>query len=202
MDIKEIAEKNSKALGLFLAGIFLIGAGFLFFKVSTLSEGTQVELLEETGQPAEEKREKILVEIAGEVINPGVYELESGSRVNDLLIKGGGFSVEADRKWVSKNINLAQELVDGAKFYIPPKEENPNSNNQIPNNISNSNYQTLKININTASGAELDTLWGVGEVTAKKIIEGRPYQRTEELLEKKIVKSNVWESIKDEIKVY
>jgi len=59
-----------------------------------------------------------------------------------------------------------------------------------------------KININTASEAELDMLWGIGPATAQKVISGRPYQKTEDLLNKKIVKTNVWEEIKDKISVY
>lgn len=197
MDLDEITNRKKNAFVFLLTGLFLIGLGFLFYRITSLNEGTKVELLEENFEENNGSN-SIVVEIAGEVINPGVYVLDSGSRVNDLLIKGGGLSVKADRDWVSKNINLAMKLEDGAKIFIPAESSNLS-------NLSNSSNLTdlpSKININTATEAELDTLWGVGEVTAKKIIEGRPYQRAEELLERKIVKSNVWEAIKEEIKVY
>ncbi|RJR24651.1 ComEA family DNA-binding protein [Candidatus Microgenomates bacterium] len=193
------AEGKNKALGLFLAGVFLIGAGFLIFKISSLTEKTEVEIFEE--EPQVDENEVLIAEIAGEVINPGVYELKSGSRVNDLLIKGGGYTAKADRQWVSRNINLAMKLEDGTKIFIPAESSNLSNLSNLSNS-SNLPDLPSKINVNTASVAELDTLWGVGEATAKKIIEGRPYQKPEELLEKKIVKSNVWEAIKDEIKVY
>lgn len=59
-----------------------------------------------------------------------------------------------------------------------------------------------KININTASASELDTLWGIGEVRAKDIIDNRSYSSIDELLTKKVIPSNVFEKIKDEITVF
>jgi len=135
----------------------------------------------------------LVVEISGEIQKPGVYNLTSGSRINDLLIAAGGLSVNADRDWVVKNVNLAQKLTDGAKIFIPAVGENSQTDNQAVEG---------KININTASEAELDMLWGIGPATAQKVISGRPYQKTEDLLNKKIVKTNVWEEIKDKISVY
>jgi competence protein ComEA len=49
------------------------------------------------------------------------------------------------------------------------------------------------ININTASASELESLWGIGPVYAQNIIEHRPYSKVEELLEKKVLKENVYE---------
>ena len=59
-----------------------------------------------------------------------------------------------------------------------------------------------KINLNTASLSELDSLWGVGEVRAGEIVKNRPYAKVEELLTKKIVTKSVFEKIKDQIVVY
>ncbi len=58
-----------------------------------------------------------------------------------------------------------------------------------------------KINVNAASKSELDTLPGVGEVTAQKIIDNRPYQKLEELKEKKAVNKSTYEKILDKIKL-
>ena len=144
---------------------------------------------------------KIFIDVGGAVIKPGVYQLESGSRINDGLVAAGGLSGEADRDWVSKNLNLAMKLVDGQKLYIPQENTTLRQGYEGQGGVAGSSITSL-ININSASVSELDTLWGVGEATAKKIIEGRPYGSVEELLTKKIVKSNVYEAIKDEVSVY
>ncbi len=194
-------DKNKLALSVFLFGLILIGLGILGLKIFNSGNGPKVEILGESA-PAAVNTDSLMniiniikVEIAGEVIKPGVYELKEGSRVNDLLIAGGGLSAKADREWVAKSVNLAQKLTDGAKIYIPAVSTNWS-------NLSNLSNSPAKVNLNTASEAELDKLWGIGEATAKKIIDSRPYSRTETLLEKKIVNKGVWEKIKDEITVY
>lgn len=200
--MEELLQKYKLQIALLLIGLILIGVGILGYQYSRPNQEAEIEILSGHDEPEETAEAgRIIVEISGEVLNPGVYELAPGSRVNDLLIAGGGLSAKADREWVGKNVNLAQKLVDGVKIYIPRKETvNVGDSKASPT----SSPQTVqgKININIASAAELETLWGVGEATAEKIIAGRPFQKPEELLEKKIVKSNVWERIKDQITVY
>lgn len=108
--------------------------------------------------------EKIKVHVVGFVNNPGLIELEEGSRVNDAIEEAGGITEEGD---LSK-VNLAYVLSDGEKIYIPSvydeKMENENSNED-----KNSN----KVNINSASEIELQRITGIGSSTAKKIIEYR-----------------------------
>lgn len=191
--LEEFLENNKFTIGILLLGIILVGAGFLGFKVINFSGNQpEVQILGEENTDNSGK-EELVVEISGEIQKPGVYNLTSGSRINDLLIAAGGLSVNADRDWVVKNVNLAQKLTDGAKIFIPAVGENSQTDNQAVEG---------KININTASEAELDMLWGIGPATAQKVISGRPYQKTEDLLNKKIVKTNVWEEIKDKISVY
>ena len=141
---------------------------------------------------------EIFVDVAGAVMKPGMYQVEEGARINDALVAGGGLALEADRDWVSKNLNLAMKLVDGQKLYIPSTGE---LTKDTPSQVKGVSLTGL-INLNTASISELDTLWGVGEATAKKIVDGRPYGSIEELLTKKVIRSNVYEEIKDEIGVY
>lgn len=144
---------------------------------------------------------EIYVDVSGAVIKPGMYQLEGGARVNDALVASGGLSSAADRDWVSKNLNLAMKLADGQKLYIPQEGTTLRQGYEGQGGVAGSSITGL-INVNVASVSELDTLWGVGEATAKKIIDGRPYGSVEELLTKKVVKSNVYEEIKDEISVY
>jgi competence protein ComEA len=196
----ELLQRYKLQIGLLLVGLILIGVGVIAVKYSELESETKIEVISGSEELAEEETvDKIIVEISGEVLKPGVYELDPGSRVNDLLIVGGGLTAQADREWVGKNVNLAQKLADGVKIYIPRKAVESPSSKPLANTPA---AVPGKININIASIAELDSLWGVGEATAKKIIEARPFQKPEELLDKKIVKSNVWEAIKDQVSVY
>ena len=133
----------------------------------------------------------VYVDVAGAVQNPGMFKLPAGSRVNDALTAAGGLSEEADRDWVETTLNLAAKVSDGDKLFIPTIGQT-----EVESSASD------KININTASAAELDTLYGVGQATAKKIIDARPYAKIEDLVAKKAVTQAVFDRIKDEISVY
>jgi len=196
--MEEFLQKNLILLAGLLLGLIFLGGGLLSLRIFQADENPQLEILGEETVFQANTTINIKVEIAGSVVKPGVYELPDGSRVNDLLTAAGGLAGEADRDWLAKNLNLAQKLADGVKIFIPEKSAD------LSNLSNSSNLPDLpnKININSASVAELDTLWGIGPVTAQKIIDGRPWSRPEELLEKKVIKKNVWESIKDQVSVY
>lgn len=143
----------------------------------------------------------ITIDVEGAVEKPGVYKLPSDARVQDALIAAGGMSETADREKISKGLNLAAKLTDGGKVYIPTVgEEGLVSADQTVLGTNSSASNT--ININTASASELDKLPGVGQVTAEKIISGRPYGSIEELVSKKVVSQKVYNGIKDKISLY
>ena len=111
----------------------------------------------------------------------------------------GGFNETANQEYISKYLNMAQKLSDGSKVYVPATgEEMPAGGGT---GVIAATSQS-KININTASESELDSLSGVGPVTASKIISARPYQQVEDLLSKKIVSKSVFEKIKDQLVLY
>ena len=158
------------------------------------------------------KENKIVVDMSGAVEKPNVYEISSGARLKDALILAGGLSAEADRQFFARNFNLARIIKDQEKIYIPTFEEIEKlpvkqigpylTNNQGQTlGTSTQNAQSSKININNASMSELDTLPGIGKVTAQKIIQNRPYQSIDELLTKKVVGKSVFEKIKDLIQI-
>jgi competence protein ComEA len=184
--------KNKIPVLFCLLGLFLLGVGIfsLFFSQ------TQEAALEIIPVEEEESGVTLFADLEGAVEKPGFYELPFGSRLNELLVRAGGLSASADREWVAKNLNLAQELEDGAKFYIPKKGEMGLEAGSV------GGVKTEKVNLNQASASELDSLWGIGEARAKEIIENRPYSSIEELKTKKIIPSNVYERIKDEVSVF
>lgn len=121
-------------------------------------------------------QEKIVIHITGAICNEGIYELEENSRIVDAVKIAGGLKEEADLK----QINLAYVLEDGMKINIPSKNE---SRNEASNNTENyttkenlnssNNAKTSKVNINSATQTELETLPGIGPSTALKIINYR-----------------------------
>jgi len=184
------------------AGLILLGYGLIGLLGSSSGSNDVIFEKAQTSESASQSG-NILVDVEGAVVSPGVYNLPKDSRVKDALIVSGGVSGEADRLWVSRNLNLALKISDGAKIYIPFEGEKQSSP-ALSGSTGGSSTVGIggSININSASEKELDTLPGVGLVTAQKIIDNRPYQVLEDLVSKKVVSSKVFDNIKDKITLY
>lgn len=212
-DYKELLVKFRYPIAILLIGLVLVGGGLFIFKSGILSSATKVEVLGTNDNAIPDLHQSrqdnmITAEIAGEVINPGVYKLISGSRVNDLLIVSEGFSVKADRVWTDKYLNRAAKLTDGQKVYIPGT--NSQSNTSTANktvgdqtiSMANLSDSSKLININTASASELDKLPGIGPVYGQNIIEHRPYSTVEELVSKGVLKQSLYNKVKELVTIY
>ncbi len=195
-----------------VGGLIFLGIGFFVLnapkkdKQDILFEAASdtSSLAKATGSP--EKR--LTVDVEGAVEKPGVYDLPADARVQDALIAAGGMSKDADRKQVAKVMNLAAKIIDGGKVYIP-RSGDPSAGSGLASSGESSSGQNVLgadtssgININAASVKDLDSLPGIGEVTAQKIINNRPYGSIDELLSKKIVSAKVFAQIKDKITIY
>ena len=119
------------------------------------------------------------VYVVGSVKNPGVYRLPVGSRVEAAIEAAGGFKKDAD----TTAVNLARVIADGEQITVPAKGETVSATQGSM--ASNSVAAGGKVNINTATSEELQTLDGVGESTAAKIIASResegPFTTIEDL---------------------
>jgi len=189
MDWESFLQKYQWQLSLFLLGLVLVGLGILGSNFwSEKEEGIEIISSEET------RTGSIFVDIQGAVEKPGVYQVPANSHLNDLFIAAGGLSSQADREWVAGNLNLAQSLEDGAKIYVPKKGEAPLHSSSAAGNS--------KININTASKSELETLPGIGSSYAQKIIENRPYQKIDDILKVPGIGPKTLEKIKEKITVW
>ena len=209
MDIEELinrylplAKRHWLPLAFGFAGLILLGYGLIGLLGS--SSGSNDVIFENADSRENSSQSaNLVIDVEGAVVSPGVYALPKDSRIKDALIASGGISSEADRLWVSKNLNLALKINDGAKIYIPFVGEKQSSPAQPGSSGSNSTVGIGEsININSAPEKELDTLPGVGPVTAQKIIDNRPYQALEDLVSKKVVSSKVFDNIKDKITLY
>lgn len=177
-------------LALAIVGITFISAGIYFTILRNNKEDIKVTQ-ELTASPSAQ----IIVHIAGAVVNPGVYTLNSQARFYELIEKAGGLAGDANSDYIDKNINFAQVLKDSQKFYLPKIGEEV-SGAAIGQSTANS-----LININTASKGELESLIDIGPVRAENIINSRPYGKIDELVEKKIISGSVFEKIKQKISV-
>ena len=203
MDLTELKDallsrlsENILPLILLLVGIILLGFGVLSLFVPKQSKEVVFEPAKSTGVTKPDQTDSIMVDIEGAVIRPGVYSLSSNARLQDVLIKAGGMTNIADRTKIAHTINLASKLTDGAKIYIPFIGEKAVFG--VQDSLSDSESSGI-ININTASADLLDSLSGVGPVTAQKIITNRPYQSINELITKKAVSAKVFSQIQQKI---
>ncbi len=142
----------------------------------------------------------IVVDLGGSVNAPGVYELPLGARMADLIDSAGGFDLKTtDAYFVQKNLNLAELVEDGKKYYIPFSNESSelisNPSSAKLDKIDNTNSSL--ISINQATLKSLMSLPGIGEVRAQAIIDGRQYFSLDELKSKSILTDTVFNDIKD-----
>ena len=142
----------------------------------------------------------IVVDLRGEVTSPGVYELPAGSRLDDVIVAAGGLTEDADLT----QINLAERLQDGSILTVPgvasvapalsPGESEP------PTGARRGQEGAL-INLNTANATELESLPGVGEVTAGRIIDYReangPYRSVDDLVHVQGVSTRTINDLRD-----
>ncbi len=154
--------------------LFLVFASlFLFTGCGNTSYFQSTELVEETNQSTEEQQDTfsevvptvIYVQVAGAVVNPGVYELNTGSRVYAALEAAGGLTEEAD----DSDINQASVLEDGQKIYVYTADERA----EVLALEAEAEANDGLVDINKATESELTTLPGIGENKARQIVEYR-----------------------------
>lgn len=199
--INDFNKKNKILLIVIVAIVAIISYYFIFDrKEEWLNNQEQnLEIKEEiktndqiennSNEQQLEKNENIIVHVSGAVNKEGIVELKNNSRIIDAIDKAGGLKDEAD----ITNINLAYIIEDGMKIHIPSKEEKESTiivesnidsgTVEQSNEIKSNNNKKLKININTATKTDLETLPGIGESTALKIIEYRKKKGKFKLIE-------------------
>lgn len=172
--------------------------GYLFVKPTNVN---QEDIFIESEQnnieskSVQKNKDTIIVEIKGEVKNPGVYEMKKDSRIQALIKKSGGFTKEA----CTDDINQSRKLRDEDCIIIKNK-------NNICNNEGTINAeQNKRINLNTASKEELKSIPGIGEVTAEKIIEYRKengrFSSIEDIKNIQRIGEKTFTKIKDKIQI-
>ncbi len=174
-----------------------------FFLYSKETETIHLSNLEVTDVQTSQK-DTITIDLAGAVEKPNVYTIPSNTTLHEVINMAGGLTKDAAHDYISRTFNMANTLSDKEKIYIPFKEEIEqgiiDQDNQILSETTSTEIvRTDGISINNASESELDSLPGVGPITAQKIVDNRPYESIEELVSKKAVNSTTFGKIKEQI---
>lgn len=151
------------------------------------------------------KEQLITVYVSGAVARPGLYELPAGIRAQEAVEAAGGFTEAANQE----KVNLAKKLKDGSQVNVPAlkgsKKTITGTNASADTaSIGSQQKQAGLVNINTASITELDSLPGVGEVTAQRIVEYRQqhsFTRIEDIMQVKGIGEAKFNKMKDRLTV-
>ncbi len=137
---------------------------------------------------------EIVVEVAGAVAQPGVVRLPGGSRVADLIAAAGGYGPRVDTAAVAATLHLASVLSDGDRVVVPSRDD------PVAAAASAESAGPTRIDLNTASIEQLDTLPGIGPATAEKIIAARedaPFASVDDLRSRGVLGEKTFERIRD-----
>lgn len=156
---------------------------------------------------------KVVCDISGAVKEEGVYTLKSGSRLQDLIDAAGGLTSRAQIKAINRSLLLQ----DQDKVYIPYKGEKTAAaptagmaSNAAASSSSSSSSPAAssaagKVNLNTATAADLQKLNGIGEKKAEQIIAYREqkegFKSIDELKEVSGIGDKIFDALKDQITV-
>jgi competence protein ComEA len=177
--VKDVAAAHTKAV--VLAGVALLAAtvwltlqarSWPAAEAVVVPEWTATEAATAAGETAAPEPEPWLIHVLGAVNRPGLVAVPPGSRVADAIEAAGGLAPDAD----PGELNLAATLVDGAQVVIgtldaPRGEVRTGAGGAVQPTVVAS--ATALIDLNTATQAELETLPGVGPVTAQSILAWR-----------------------------
>ena len=216
--------KNKKIIGLVIITIIIFIVSIFLYKQKSsnaFKEEYMTEIFEEESNDNMEytetleedttiinedsiDRNKIIVEIKGEVAKPDVYQLEEGSIIKDLIDMAGGVTEEADLS----RINRAEELLNHELIIIGNINDETESSvvqnsSTSSSNGNNSDKGSTLININTADLEQLKEITGIGNIKAQSIIDYREanggFKSLEELKNVDGIGDKTFEKIKEQI---
>lgn len=193
-DALRFHPREAAALGV-LAALLIAGAGIAAWRARPVPAAALAPI----GSPSVDVTPtvRVVVHVVGAVRKPGVYTFAGGARVVDAIRAAGGFARGADRAAV----NLARLLVDGEQLAVPKAGEKPPPSSSGGGGASAGG----KVNINTATVADFDTLPGIGPVLAQRIFDYReqhgPFRDVRDLMKVTGIGPSKFDALKDFVTV-
>lgn len=188
--IKEVlAEFSPRALKVTITLLAVVAFGVYVFSSGTGKDSTvTIEKSSDTGDSTQVQSPKIYVHVAGSVKAPGIYQLDSGTRVYDAVLAAGGFTDKANQS----SVNMARALTDGEQLLISSESSSVTFEGAVTSSL---------ISLNQASSSQLEDLPGVGPALAGRIVDWRTanggFKAKEDLLNVAGIGDKLFASFKD-----
>ena len=193
--MEELVERGRN----WLAGVLLVAAlgAAVALAVPLLQRPTAppVQLVASSAAPP-----TVQVHVVGAVRQPGVYALPAGSRVADA-VEAAGAADDADLT----ALNLAARLTDGQRLRVPQLGEAVATPTAATERARAPAAPPARVNLNTATAAELDALPGIGPALARRILEYRaqhgPFTAVEQLRDARLLPRATYERVREYLTV-
>lgn len=216
--MEQLDISNNKIIIIVLVFIIIAFICIYFFTRNNMNdeynEIDDYEVIENITEEEPVDTQEILVHVTGAVKREGIVRLKEGARIADAIEAAGGVTEKTN----IGQVNLAYEVEDGQKIYIPSiddkKEEGVEKiiekeyvtsepGDEVVLEEESNNNENDKININTADLIELQEIPGVGEATAQKIIsyreENGKFKNIEDIKNVKGIGDSKYEDMKENI---
>jgi competence protein ComEA len=189
--IKEVlAEFSPRALKVTITLLGVVAFGVYVFSSGTGKDNTVT--FEKSSGSGEVRQAveapKIYVHVAGSVRAPGIYQLDSGTRVYDAVLAAGGFTAKANQS----SVNMARALTDGEQLVVSSESNGASFEGPTSSSL---------ISLNQASASQLEDLPGVGPALAGRIVDWRSanggFKAKEDLLNVAGIGDKLFASFKD-----
>ena len=190
------------AVAALVTALVAVGLGaWLMLAVGAATGPTADQLVDPFGSApasgAPVSPDRVIVDVEGAVVQPGIIELAGGARVADAIDAAGGYAPEADLEAAAAQVNLAAVVHDGQQIVVPTVGVSAGGG---PGGGSVGGL----VNLNSASSDALDALPGIGPATVQKIVAARaekPFGSLDELVSRKVLTSAQLDKIRSLVTV-
>jgi competence protein ComEA len=164
----EIVVSRRRVVLALAAGVFVLTLLGKFVLSAGTASSNRTPVAPVAG-PTTTAAAEVVVDVVGAVRRPGLYRLPQGGRVADALGRAGGATRRADLALV----NLAAPLADGEQVVVPVRGQGAPAGAAAAGSGASGAASSGPVHLNTATADQLDSLPGIGPVTAQKILDYR-----------------------------